>query len=352
MVKDLCFEIIEKCLNNCMFCSSNSGCNKKQIIKFEDFKRVIDHFMNTGGIEELSLSGGEPFLHPDLIKMVTYAKSLGIRTIIFTSGVALNNGISIKEKNKLIEEMNLRLKEIEEKEPYNEFLKQKIKNYYQKLINPEAIDSISREKLIQLKEIGLDKIVFDYQAYEYETDHKIMGRRELSRYSLLKSLITSSLIGLNVDVHFVPMKINYKEIIDILEMLEIAQVKNISILNFLPQGRGKINEKELQLTNLEKQEFLKLLKEYKRYYSGNIRIGITLQEETIHKCNAGLEKLDIKFDGTVLPCPAFKEITEEECRKFNIPIWNIYKNLEEVKIPGKGTRKTPLCKQIYEKKTI
>ena len=39
MVKDLCFEIIEKCLNNCKFCSSNSDCNKKQIIEFEDFKR-------------------------------------------------------------------------------------------------------------------------------------------------------------------------------------------------------------------------------------------------------------------------------------------------------------------------
>ena len=87
MVKDLCFEIIEKCLNNCKFCSSNSNCNKIQIIEFEDFKRVIDYFMNNGGIEELSLSGGEPFLHPDIIKMVEYAKALNIRTVIFTSGV-------------------------------------------------------------------------------------------------------------------------------------------------------------------------------------------------------------------------------------------------------------------------
>ncbi len=48
MVKDLCFEIIEKCLNNCMFCSSDSNCNKSQIIKFADYTRVIDYFMNTG----------------------------------------------------------------------------------------------------------------------------------------------------------------------------------------------------------------------------------------------------------------------------------------------------------------
>ena len=93
MVRDLCFEIIEKCLNNCMFCSSNSNCNKTQIIQYEDFKRTIDYFMSTDGIEELSLSGGEPFLHPDLNKMVQYSKNLGIKTVIFTSGVNITNGL-------------------------------------------------------------------------------------------------------------------------------------------------------------------------------------------------------------------------------------------------------------------
>ena len=58
------------------------------------------------------------------------------------------------------------------------------------------------------------------------------------------------------------MKPNYKEIGDILEMLEIARIKNISLLNFLPQGRGKINEKELQLSSEEKKEFFELLEKY------------------------------------------------------------------------------------------
>ncbi len=347
MVKDLCFEIIEKCLNNCMFCSSNSNCNKSQIISFDDFKRTIDFFMKTGGIEELSLSGGEPFLHPDLIKMVEYSKSLGIRTVIFTSGVTKSDGVSDEEKIKIKDEMNSQLQEIADEE----LLKQKIVNFYNRLLSPPSFTSISRETLIKLQEIGLDKIVFDYQAYEYETDHMLMGRKEISRLSLLKSLITSSLIGLEVDVHFVPMKINYKEIGDILEMLEIAEVKNISLLNFLPQGRGKINQKNLQLSDEELKEFFILLNQYKQKYSGNIRVGIPLQGENTHKCNAGLEKLDIKYDGTVLPCPAFKEITEEECKKFNINLPNIYRNLEEVVIPGHGTRVEPLCKQIYNART-
>ena len=347
MVKDLCFEIIETCLNNCIFCSSNSNCNKAKIIKFEDFKRVIDYFVSTGGIEELSLSGGEPFLHPDILKMVAYAKTLGIRTVIFTSGVTRGNKIDEREKQIYLKEMNKQLKEVEQNEPDNHFLKQVIINHYQELLTTSNIKAISKEELIKLKEIGLDKIVFDYQAYEYDTDHELMGRKETHRQALLKSLITSSLIGLDVDVHFVPMKPNYKEIGDILEMLEIAEVKNISILNFLPQGRGKTNENTLQLSNFELQEFFELLNKAKEKYSGKIRLGISLQGENAHKCNAGLEKLDIKFDGTVLPCPAFKEITPKECQRFNIKLPNIYTNLEDVKIPGKGTRVKPLCKEIY-----
>ena len=350
MVKDLCFEIIEKCLNNCKFCSSNSSCNKTQIIEFEDFKRVIDYFMINGGIEELSLSGGEPFLHPYIIRMIEYAKSLNIRTVIFTSGVVNGGEVSDEYKKIILTEMNDRLSQIEQSEPENEFLKSKIKNYYEQTIKKKQFCSIDRFLLHQLKKIGLDKIVFDMQAYESDTDSYIMGRNEQARQALLKSLIDASFENLDIDVHFVPMKPNYKEINDLLELLEIAEVKQISLLNFLPQGRGKLNAKCLMMNEEEKQEFFKILENGCKNFSGNVRIGIPLQGDDNHKCNAGLEKLDIKFNGDVLPCPAFKEITSEECEKFNIKIPNIYRNLEEVYIPGKGNRVKQLCKQIYEKR--
>ncbi|HHW69150.1 MAG TPA: radical SAM protein [Tenericutes bacterium] len=348
MVKDLCIEIIEKCLNNCKFCSSNSNCNKTKNIEFEDFKRVIDYFIRQGGIEELSLSGGEPFLHPELIKMIQYAKTCGVRTVIFTSGVISERKISHEDKLQLENEMKRRLEEINQNEPDNEFLKEKIVKFYSDIIKIKEYSSIDRNILHILKEIGLDKIVFDMQAYEADTDSYIMGRNELARQSLLKSLIDSSLEGLNIDVHFVPMKPNYKEIIDILELLEIANVSQISLLNFLPQGRGRLNVIDLMLNEEEKREFFKLLDIGKNKFTGKIRIGIPLQGEENHRCNAGLEKLDIKFNGDVLPCPAFKEITLEECERFNIKIPNIYKNLEDINIPGKGKRVKQLCKQIYD----
>lgn len=347
MVKDLCFEIIDKCPNECKFCSSNSCYTKNTMISFDDFKRVIDYFMKQGGILELSLSGGEPFLHPDLFKMVEYSKGLGIRTVIFTSGVKKRLPINPNYTKFYKDKMEQDLKEIEEHEPWNDRLKNNVKKYYETIINPPEFSGLTKAELYELKKLKIDKIVFDYQAYEYETDSYLMGRNSHKHNCLLDSIIHTSIVGIETDIHFVPMKPNYKEIGDILEMLEIAKVNNISILNFIPQGRGLSNIKELMLSKEELNEFMEILKEKEKYFSGNIRIGIPLMNENMHMCNAGLEKLDIKYDGTVLPCPAFKELDLETMKKYGIKYYNIYTNLEEVKTPG-GKRIEPLCKKVYK----
>ena len=348
MVKDLCFEIIESCPNECKFCSSNSCIDKKQIISFDDFKKVIDYFISEGGIEELSLSGGEPFLHPDLLKMIDYVKKYGIRTVIFTSGIKRPIPLDEEVKSKYINEMDRKLEEIEINEPWNDRLKNNIRTYYNRIINPSKFSPITKEELRLLKEIGLDKIVFDYQAYEHETDEYLMGRNREKHLCLLDSMLNASSSGIETDVHFIPMKPNYKEIKDILEMLEIAGINNISILNFVPQGRGLKNVNDLMLTEEELNDFMKLLDSSRYLYSGNIRIGIPLLGDNSHKCNAGLEKLDIKFDGTILPCPAFKELDIETMKRYGIKHYSIYENLEEVKTPG-GKRVEPLCKKIYKR---
>ena len=61
---------------------------------------------------ELSISGGEPFLHPDLLKRVEYSKSLGIRTVVFTSGVTRSKGPSWEDIQYLVKERDKRLEEV------------------------------------------------------------------------------------------------------------------------------------------------------------------------------------------------------------------------------------------------
>ena len=117
----------------------------------------------------------------------------------------------------------------------------------------------------------------------------------------------------------------------------------------MPQGRGCDNEYSLKLSDEELRKFLNLLWEYIKKYDINVRIGIPLMEENLHKCTAGLQKLDIKFDGTVLPCPAFKEIDAKDAKSLGIKLPNTYDNLEAISILGYGTRNELLCRKLYQK---
>ena len=312
MIKDLCFEIIETCPNNCLFCSSCSSIDKRKIIDFELFKRTIDHLLTKGGIEEISLSGGEPLLHPNIFEMIKYCKDKNIRVVLFTSGIV---------RRKTIDEM----------------CKKYIPNY--------IFSGIDKKELLLLKEIGLDKIVFDFQGAEVDTYNTLMGTKNQFTY-IADSMLRASLIGLDVDVHFIPLKTNYKEFKDIVEILEICGIKKISVLNFVPQGRGKDNQEKLMLNEDEMQEFVKIYESVKDKFSGTIRVGIPLLSKDTHLCTAGLDKMVIKYDGTVLPCPAFKEYDTLILNRMGIKTPNIHTDLEKVEIHN-GTRKKPLCKQLY-----
>lgn len=213
---------------------------------------------------------------------------------------------------------------------------------------PPKFSGITKDEFKQLKYLGIDKIVFDYQAYEQDTDTYLMGRNTHLHTCLLDSLLYASSVGIDTDVHFVPMKPNYQEIGDILEMLEIAGINQISILNFVPQGRGLIHADKLKLKDYELEEFMRLLHVYEKNFSGRIRIGIPLLSDNQHMCTAGLEKLDIKYDGTILPCPAFKELNVEIMGKYGIQTYHIHKNLGEVILHG-GCRVEPLCQKVYKR---
>ena len=346
MLKDLCFEVIKTCPNNCLFCSSCSSPDATTIISFELFKQTIDHFISLGGIEEISLSGGEPLLHPNIFEMISYCKEKGIRTVLFTSGIKRRPILNSEQEQEIINYLQ---------EKYKKFIEEgleieKANKLYKKELSllvgsTEPFTSVSSEEMKKLKELGLDKIVFDFQAGNPEIYNQIMGTRNYYTY-LASSLIKATSQGLKTDVHFIPTKINYKELPEIIELLNIANCENLSILNFVPQGRGEINKEELLMSTEEMQEFTKIYEDSKEKFNGRIRVGIPLIQEDSHLCTAGLSKLVIKYDGTVLPCPAFKEYDTNKLNQLGIKTPNIHHELSEVKVYS-GSRKNPLCKKLY-----
>ena len=323
MLKDLCFEVIQTCPNECLFCSSNSSIHKNCIIDIELFKRTVEYFISLGGIEEISISGGEPFLHHNLFDMVSFCKSKQIKTVIYTSGIKKRVKIP-EEEIATLPKAEKRIVEMMEKSDFSE---------------------ISKFEFIKLKDLGLDKIVFDFQAMEVDEYNKLMGTKNCMTY-VLESILLASLAGLNVDVHYIPNKINYKQFPDIIEGLNIVGVQNLSILNFVPQGRGNINKKDLMLNDTQMQEFIEIFNHFENKFNGKIRVGIPLNSNSIHLCTAGYDKINIKYDGTVLPCPAFKEADVETLSNHGITLYNIHSDLDKIQIIS-GVREKPLCQEIY-----
>lgn len=320
MIKDLCFEIIQRCPNNCIFCSSNSDYTKNNIIDFPTIKRTIDFLLANGGIKEISLSGGEPLLHPNIIQIISYCHHLGIYTTLYTSGIIENTN----------------------KEHSDNPLIQKILDQY----NDRKFSEISLNILQQLRQAGLNKIVFDMQASEVDEYNMQMGTKNNFAH-LLKSMLNTSKFDFKTAIHFVPNKVNIHQFRDVVELAELAGIGEVRLLKFVPQGRGRENREILQLSADELTIFIRDCQSIKTKNT-LLKIGIPLQQQNEHKCTAGFDKIDIRFDGQVLPCPAFKDMSEEILEKKGFKSINIYKNLTDFEFRQDEARETPLCEQVNE----
>lgn len=275
MIKDISFEITQKCLNNCLHCSSCSNRLCKQQIDFETICKTVDD-MPKLGVERVCLSGGEPFLHKDLGAIVSYISQLGMDINIYSSGV-------IEHENK--------------------------------------ITCIPLAEFEMLKKLGLSKVMFNVQSSVEATYDKITGTR--GHFYILKQSIRNAVsAGIYTEIHFVPMKLNIDDIDNVISLSENMGINKVSFLKLVPHGRAKENQSILQLSS---DETLRLKQKLNDINSENIRIGIPLSVRFESDfCHAASSKLYIKFDGTVYGCEAFKYIQQLDNNNNNIQPCNIH----------------------------
>ena len=136
--------------------------------------------------------------------------------------------------------------------------------------------------------------------------------------------------------------------------LLIANNSNISsmyidnISTTAPEKLGELKIKQegkedcIDCFNKEGKYDLNLQEKDEQYF---VELKIT-NNNCLQNVNVPSETKVIKYDGTVLPCPAFKEYDIEKLNKIGIKTPNIYTDLESIDICN-GTRKKPLCKQLY-----
>lgn len=260
-MKQISVEIIHKCPNNCLHCSSFSSPLCKDIIPRKVIFEIIEGAKRIG-TEILSISGGEPFLHKDLVPIVERAKKEGIKVYIYTSGIYMDE-------------------------------------------HGQA-SSLSQNVLNDLKKVGVDRIIFDLPAINENVYDRFMGTKGRLKH-VLKSIDLTKETGICSEIHFVPTKINIDEIEGVLSYAKNREIDRVSFLGLVPHGRAKENALQLYLSAKETAE---LKEKLSLIQSDFIRIGIPLQiGDTEYQCYAGIGKLCIRYDGKVFGCEAFKYVS-------------------------------------------
>lgn len=264
-LKDLTLEITKKCPMRCVLCSSEGGEPLQNEFNINEIKDIVNQAKSIG-VNEISLSGGEPLTYPYILDICKYISELDINVSIYTSG------------NIFIENDN--------------------------------ISSISLSYFKNLEKAGVNKIVFSLHGSNPRVHDNITGKPN-SFKNLFDSIKNVQKTNLDTEIHFVPVRDNFKDLPAVVSLVKKIGLKSIHILRFVPQGRG---EKYKDLLELHSNEILELREILVNLISkSDIEIIVGAHYNCLglynkSKCTAGIDKAIIRPDGFVFPCVGMKRI--------------------------------------------
>ena len=89
-ITDLTFEITSKCNERCIHCYlADAKKDDGVAMELDTIKRLIDEFRQIGG-RRITFTGGEAFLHKDLMAAIEYATHKGLDIAIFSNLIAVS----------------------------------------------------------------------------------------------------------------------------------------------------------------------------------------------------------------------------------------------------------------------
>lgn len=261
MLCEISIEILQRCPNRCIYCSSHSNPQATHLIPFEIIKNIIDDAKSLG-CKTVCLSGGEPFLHPQLLDIISYIAKQQLTCYVYTSGIYMKDEVYSSLPNEYI----------------------------------EAIRGM------------VDKVIFNVEADSSALYDQIMGT-DVGGFDMMKKSINDCVSsGLVVETHVVPMQVNFKHLRSIFEMCYQLGVSKVSILRLVLQGRALENLSLVKLSGKDNREVTKLIKALNESYKGKVRIGLPYSDSNCRiYCKAASDKINIRYDGNIYPCEVFKD---------------------------------------------
>lgn len=107
------FALTYRCQCNCIHCSVADYERNKHELTTSQIKKIISMIKELGCIK-VTFFGGEPFLRDDIIELVSYTSSLGLRVSIDTNGIGVNREIITYLKRHGISNINVSIDSADE----------------------------------------------------------------------------------------------------------------------------------------------------------------------------------------------------------------------------------------------
>lgn len=250
-------EVTHRCQLKCIHCSSNANPCNSPVMQFKLATDILEQAIAMG-VKEVCFSGGEPLLWEGIADAISLCTSAGVYTQVYTSG------------------------------------------------NLDGVE-VSMELL---REKNTSKLIFSIYGGKGEYHDKITEVRG-SFDKTMGAVDQAIAAGLDVEFHFVPLSTNYKELGDVIRLARNKGVEQVSILRFVPQGRGE-NHPGLALNHRQNLELKKIVERNRS--EAKIRAGSPYNFLMINdspSCSAGIDRLSILPDSTIYPCDAFKQVKAE-----------------------------------------
>ena len=115
------WNVTNACNMFCDHCYREAGCKAEEELSTEEAKTLLEQIARAG-FKIMIFSGGEPLIRPDILELVSYATSLGLRSVFGTNGTLITLEMAQKLKNAGAMGMGISLDSMDKKK-HNEFRK-------------------------------------------------------------------------------------------------------------------------------------------------------------------------------------------------------------------------------------
>ncbi len=276
-MKEISIELTHDCPMKCRYCSSSADHpSLSGELTLDEVKNILGEAAELNA-SILSISGGEPLIYHKIKEVLEFANKLNFNILLYTSGAIFT------EKDKQI---SISV------------------DYW------NTIRSITKNQI---------KIIFGLQSSRSDIVDYLMDFNGAFNI-IIQSIENAIESGLICEVHVSPMKSNYQDLPFLADFAEKLGVKKLSLLRFVPQGRGAKNVDALLLNPSEFIELQRIMLNLKREFKEGkrkikFRFGHPIdflflfdEDYEITPCRGGTDAPLVLPNGDVHMCPAWKDM--------------------------------------------